>query len=87
MLNVTRETKATLTARAGGKVLAWHTDRERGVLSVAVPGDRAKLSPVEARNLAAWLLETADVLDTPDRSPLRTAKLPGDTATGSRLWR
>jgi hypothetical protein len=86
MLNVTRETKATLSARAGGRVIAWHTDKERDILSIATTGDRVKLSPVEARNLAAWLIRAADGLGDPDRSPLSTAKLPGD-GTGSRLWR
>ncbi|MFE9256526.1 hypothetical protein [Streptomyces sp. NPDC006879] len=75
MLNVTRETKATLAARNGGRVIAWHNDKERGTLSVAVPGDRAKLTPVEARNLAAWLIDAAKAIEAPDRSPLRTATL------------
>ncbi|MBD0712575.1 hypothetical protein OHA38_20340 [Streptomyces sp. NBC_01732] len=75
MLNVTRETKATLAAKNGGRVLAWHNDKERGTLSVAVPGDRARLTPVEARNLAAWLIDAAKAIETPDHSPLRTAML------------
>ncbi|MHC0429248.1 hypothetical protein ACX6XY_03540 [Streptomyces sp. O3] len=81
MLNVTRETKATLAARNGGRVIAWHNDKERGTLSLAVPGDRAKLTPVEARNLAAWLIDAAKAIETPDRSPLRTATL----RTGERV--
>ncbi|GAB2572636.1 hypothetical protein GCM10027168_01840 [Streptomyces capparidis] len=75
MLNVTRETKATLAAKGGGRVLAWHNDKERGTLSVAVPGDRVKLTPTEARNLAAWLIDAANAVETPDRSPLRTARV------------
>ncbi|MEU9388691.1 hypothetical protein AB0D86_01660 [Streptomyces sp. NPDC048324] len=75
MLNVTRETKATLAAQNGGRVLAWHNDKERGTLSVAVPGDRAKLTPTEARNLAAWLIDAAKAIESPDRTPLRTAML------------
>lgn len=77
MMDVTRETKATLTAKNGGRVVAWHNDREPRTLSVAVPGDRAKLSPVEARNLAAWLIDAANAVETVDRSPLRTAALGG----------
>jgi hypothetical protein len=58
-INVTRETKATVTATNGGRVLAWTNDKEPNLISVAVPGDRAKLSPGEARELAAYLNEVA----------------------------
>jgi hypothetical protein len=58
-INVTRETKATVTATNGGRVLAWTNDKEPNVISVAVPGDRAKLTPREARELAAYLNEVA----------------------------
>ncbi|MFD7611012.1 hypothetical protein [Streptomyces sp. NPDC059828] len=71
MLNVTQETKATLTTRNGGRVLAWYTDKEREAVSVAVPGDRVKLSPVEARNLAAWLMEAAKAVEEPNSPPIR----------------
>lgn len=72
MLNVTRETKATLPARNGGRVIAWHNDKERGMLSLAVPGDRTKLTPTEARNLAAWLIGAAKSVEGPDHSPHTT---------------
>lgn len=75
MLNVTRETKATLATKNGGRVLAWHNDKERGTLSLAVPGDRARITPTEARNLAAWLIDAAKAVEAPDRTPLRTAML------------
>lgn len=55
----TRETKAELTAEKGGRVIAWHNDREAGLISLAVPGDRAKLTPAEARALGQWLLDNA----------------------------
>ncbi|OKH90457.1 hypothetical protein [Streptomyces uncialis] len=82
MLNVTRETKGTLTVKGGGRVLAWHNDKERGVLSVAIPGDRVKLTPDEARVLAAWLIDAAKAVEVPDRSPLRAARL----AEGVSRW-
>jgi hypothetical protein len=65
MLNVTKEVKATLTATTG-RVIAWHNDKERGAISIAVPGDRAKLSPVQARNLAAWLIKEANAIEEVD---------------------
>ncbi|MFB7675617.1 hypothetical protein ACFC26_29835 [Kitasatospora purpeofusca] len=76
MFNVTRETKAVLTTQAGGKVVGWYNDRETRHVSIAVPGDRAKLTPVEARNLAAWLIDAAKEAEKPDvMSGLRTATL------------
>lgn len=57
-LNETREVKATLTADTG-RVLAWSTDKEPRHISIAVPGDRAKLTPVQARELADWLIARA----------------------------
>ncbi|MEU4950746.1 hypothetical protein [Streptomyces lavendulae] len=74
-MQVTRETKATLTAKNGGRVLAWHSDREPNLLSLAVPGDRVKLTPAEARNFAAWLIDAANSAEIVERSPLRTATL------------
>lgn len=75
MFTVTRETKATLTTQAGGKVVGWHNDKEARHVSIAVPGDRAKLTPVEARNLAAWLIDAAKAVEAPDlASALRTAE-------------
>ncbi|GAA0660192.1 hypothetical protein GCM10010193_08900 [Kitasatospora atroaurantiaca] len=77
MFTVSRETKATLVTQAGGKVVGWHNDKEARHVSIAVPGDRAKLTPVEARNLAAWLIDAAREAEKVegDRSPLRTATL------------
>jgi hypothetical protein len=73
-INVTRETKATVTATNGGRVLAWTNDKEPNLISVAVPGDRAKLTPREARELAAYLNEVAaEVAGSEARSVGRTA--------------
>ena len=74
MFTVSRETKATLVTQAGGKVVGWHTDKESRHVSIAVPGDRAKLTPVEARNLAAWLIDAAkeaEKIEATDRTILR----------------
>lgn len=61
VIRVTTETKAELkTADGGQRVLAWVRDSEPGVVSLAVPADRAKLSPREARELAKFLEEQAD---------------------------
>jgi hypothetical protein len=59
MLSVTRETKAVLKTKTGDRVVAFTKDSEPGIASLAIPGDRAKLSPREMRELAAWLNETA----------------------------
>ncbi|MGY1436667.1 hypothetical protein [Streptomyces reniochalinae] len=61
MLNVTRETKATMNG-AVGRVIGWHNDKEVSHLSLAIPGDRAKLTPAQAKALAKWLNETADAI-------------------------
>lgn len=61
-LSITTETKATLNA-AHGRVLAWHNDKEPAQISIAVPGDRAGMSPLDARVLAAWLIKMADTID------------------------
>ncbi|MFE1959227.1 hypothetical protein [Streptomyces sp. NPDC059479] len=73
-LNTVRETKATLSGVAG-RVLVWHNDKETRSISLAVPGDRAKLSPTQARELGLWLIEASETVTKPDRSPLRTAML------------
>jgi hypothetical protein len=67
MLNVTRETKATLNG-ATGRALLWHNDKEPAHISLAVPGDRVKLTPDEARAVAAWLVQTADAISDAERN-------------------
>ncbi|MGW6313795.1 hypothetical protein [Streptomyces sp. NPDC055099] len=67
MLSVTRETKAVLKTKTGERVVAFTKDSEPGIASLAVPNDRAKLSPREMRELAAWLNETAAEQDKTTR--------------------
>ncbi|MEV6399642.1 hypothetical protein AB0M39_33490 [Streptomyces sp. NPDC051907] len=74
-LNTVRETKATLSGDTG-RVLVWHNDKETRAISLAVPGDRAKLSPAQARELGLWLIEASETVNKPDHSPLRSATLP-----------
>lgn len=71
-INTVRETKATMTADVG-RVLAWHNDKEKGAVSLAVPGDRAKLTPAQARELGLWLIEASERVSTPDPKAFRTA--------------
>ncbi|MFD5644924.1 hypothetical protein ACFWIP_24850 [Streptomyces anulatus] len=80
MMRVTREVKATLKAHTG-RVVSFTKDSEPGVISLAVPDDRAQLSPTEARALAAWLNDAATEIERAakgdaDRA-LRTGPRPG----------
>jgi len=65
MLTIQTETKATLTTKGGGRVIAWVSDRERDTISIAVPADRAKLTPAEARDLATCLTTMAAQIERP----------------------
>jgi hypothetical protein len=58
-IRVEKKATATLTADYG-RVLAWTMDKEAAHISIAVPGDRAKMTPVQARELATWLLEESE---------------------------
>ncbi|MCX5153719.1 hypothetical protein OG914_06805 [Streptomyces sp. NBC_00291] len=69
-INTVRETKATLTAETG-RVLAWHNDKEARFVSLAVPGDRAKLTPAQARELGLWLIEASEKITAPAEAPFR----------------
>ncbi|MFF7990313.1 hypothetical protein ACFZDG_11045 [Kitasatospora xanthocidica] len=74
MFTVTRETKANLVTQAGGKIVGWYNDREVRHVSIAIPGDRAKLTPAEARSIAAWLIDAAkevEKAEAVDRTILR----------------
>jgi hypothetical protein len=62
MMNETRETKATMNG-AVGRVIAWHNDKEVSHVSLAVPGDRVKLTPAQARALGKWLMDHADEIN------------------------
>jgi hypothetical protein len=84
MINVTREVKAVLNGETG-RVLAWHNDKEARAISIAVPGDRAKLTPAQARELGLWLIEAAETITKVDRTPLRNAAVPGAERPASRF--
>lgn len=58
MMRVTNETKAELKAEKG-RVVGFIKSTEPGKISLAVPGDRAVMTPHQARQLAAWLNEEA----------------------------
>ncbi|QBZ73355.1 hypothetical protein SEA_REMUSLOOPIN_41 [Streptomyces phage RemusLoopin] len=73
MLSVTRETKAVLKTKTGERVVAFTKDSEPGIASLAIPGDRAKLSPREMRELAAWLNETAAEQEKVTRETAKTS--------------
>jgi hypothetical protein len=59
MLSVTNETKAVLVAEKG-RVVGFIKSSEPGKISVAVPGERAVMTPAQARQLAAWLVDEAN---------------------------
>lgn len=59
MLSVTNETKAVLQAEKG-RVVGFIKSSEPGKISLAVPTDRAVMTPTQARQLAAWLIDEAD---------------------------
>lgn len=63
MIKVSTETTARMTTRSGQLIRAWHTDAEPNEISLAVPADRAKMTPAEARELAQWLNAKADSLE------------------------
>lgn len=71
-MQTVRETKATMTAEAG-RVLVWHNDKEARFVSVAIPGDRAKLTPAQARELGLWLVEASERVTAPELGAFRTA--------------
>ncbi|MEV8101783.1 hypothetical protein [Streptomyces sp. NPDC088135] len=71
-INTVHETKATMTADAG-RVLVWHNDKEKGSVSLAVPSDRAKLTPAQARELGLWLIEASERVSLPETKAFRTA--------------
>lgn len=63
-MQVTNETKAVLNTE-GGRVIGFVKSNEPGKISLAVPNDRAVMTPAQARQLAAWLIGEAErVRDT-----------------------
>jgi hypothetical protein len=88
-IRVEKKTTATLTADTG-RVLAWTMDKEPAHISIAVPGDRARLTPVQARELATWLLEESERVTQANRPKPRTAPAsrfatPAEQALRSQL--
>jgi hypothetical protein len=84
MLTVTKETKAVLTADKG-RVICFVKDAEPSKISVAVHGDRAILTPSQARALAAWLTQTAAEVENTPLSPASRAR--SDWLTSERKER
>jgi len=62
MIRITRETKAVLNAKHG-RVIGFTKSEEPGTISLAVPNDRTILTPTQARELAKWLVQSADETD------------------------
>jgi hypothetical protein len=58
-MKITNETKAVLVTEKG-RVVGFVKSNEPGKISLAVAGDRAVMTPAQARQLAAWLIEEAD---------------------------
>lgn len=58
MIKVTEEMKAVLDAERG-RIVGFVKSDEPRKISLAVPGDRAVMTPAQARALAAWLVEEA----------------------------
>jgi hypothetical protein len=61
-MRVTTETKAELQTEQG-RVVGFVKSSEPGKISLAVPADRAVMTPAQARQLAAWLNEEAERVD------------------------
>jgi hypothetical protein len=72
MLKVTTETKAVMPCDKG-RVIGFVKSDEPGKISLAIPADRAVMTPAQARQLAAWLADEA-------------AKAQPTTATGLSDW-
>lgn len=64
VLNIVKKTEANLSAETG-RILGWFTDKEEGFISVAVPGDRAKMTPAQARAFGLWLIEASETTVKP----------------------
>lgn len=63
MMRITQETKAALAAERGS-VIGFVKSSEPRRISLAVPGDRAVLTPAQARQLAYWLTVEAEKADS-----------------------
>ncbi|WP_180931899.1 hypothetical protein [Streptomyces sp. AJS327] len=85
----TREVRADISGTTG-RVRAWTSEQEPGVISLAVPADRAQITPADARALAQWLEDQADAADR--RESPRTLKYTVDrdftrfTSARTSVW-
>jgi len=79
MMNVTNETKAVLRTEGTGRVIGFVKSNEPGKISIAVPADRAVMTPNQARALAAWLIEEAANAD--NKSQTIAARAAGNWRT------
>lgn len=55
---------AKMHTKDGDRVLVWHTSKEPGRISLAVPGDRATLTREEALEVASELTNAAQGMPT-----------------------
>ncbi|MER5894744.1 hypothetical protein [Streptomyces sp. NPDC001876] len=72
-MQVTNETKAVLIAEKG-RVIGFVKSEEPGKISIAVPNDRAVMTPAQARQLAAWLIGEADKVRETETVATRAAR-------------
>lgn len=82
-IRVEKKATATLTADTG-RVLAWTMDKEPAHISIAVPGDRAKMTPVQARELATWLLEESERVTQANRPKAPASRFASQTEQALR---
>lgn len=73
MLRVTNETKAILRTEGTGRVVGFVKSDEPGKISIAVPSDRAVMTPTQARQLAAWLRDEAAKAEKSSTESARTS--------------
>ncbi|AFU62230.1 hypothetical protein TG1_35 [Streptomyces phage TG1] len=72
-MQITQETKAVLNAERG-RVVGFVKSTEPRKISLAVPADRAVMTPAQARQLAAWLVEEADRVERLSTTPTTSAQ-------------
>ncbi|QNE79072.1 hypothetical protein F0344_04870 [Streptomyces finlayi] len=75
-MQVTNETKAVLIADKG-RVVGFVKSNEPGKISLAVPADRAVMTPAQARQLAAWLIGEAEKTREAETQEQRAKRLYG----------
>ncbi len=82
---ISTETTGKINARSGDKGRVWYADREPDVVSLAVTGDRLKLTPTEARSLARTLTAFADAVER--HNPAGTTARPFAEPHTPHAWR